>query len=92
MKNRILSLTAVSVLASVFIGPGHTAWGQASVQTITSVPASVQETTTIAGTVSEFNPQTIIVKTDNAADPVRYTYSKTTTYVDENGNPVSWRP
>jgi hypothetical protein len=46
-------------------------------------------TTTSAGTISDFNPQTIVVKTEDAAEPVRYTYSKSTTYVDETGNPVS---
>jgi hypothetical protein len=30
-----------------------------------------------------------MVKTTSTADPVSYSYSKTTTYVDENGNPVA---
>jgi len=46
-------------------------------------------TTTSAGTVSEFGPDTIMVRSTNSPDPIRYSYSKTTTYVDENGNPVS---
>jgi hypothetical protein len=44
---------------------------------------------TSMGTISEFNPQTIIVKTETGTSPVSYSYSKTTTYVDEAGNPVS---
>ena len=30
-----------------------------------------------------------MVKSETSAEPVRYTYTKTTTYVDENGAPVS---
>jgi hypothetical protein len=89
MKNSIINLTAASVLACALIGAGQTALGQASVQTITTDPQSVQTATTSAGTISEFSPQTIVVRTDAAAAPVSYTYSKTTTYVDESGNPVS---
>jgi hypothetical protein len=52
---------------------------------------STKETTTVTsdGTISQFNPDTITVRTTSSADPVSYSYSKTTTYVDENGNPVS---
>lgn len=46
-------------------------------------------TTTSNGTISEFSPNTIVVKTSATSDPVSYTSTKTTTYVDENGNPVS---
>ncbi|MEI6278266.1 MAG: hypothetical protein WCQ16_02640 [Verrucomicrobiae bacterium] len=46
-------------------------------------------TTTSAGTISEFGPQTMIIKTETGTAPVSYTYSKTTTYVDEAGNPVA---
>lgn len=50
---------------------------------------SVTTTTTTAGTISDFSPDTIIVKSEASPEPVRYRYSKTTTYVDEAGNPVS---
>jgi len=46
-------------------------------------------TTSTSGTVSEFGPGTIVVKSTTSSAPVRYTYTKTTTYVDELGNPVS---
>ena len=57
--------------------------------------SSVKETTTTttttssSGTISEFGPGTIVVRTTTSADPISYSYSKTTTYVDENGKPVS---
>jgi hypothetical protein len=46
-------------------------------------------TTTTSGSVAEFSPNVITVTSGSTAPPVSYTYSKTTTYVDENGNPVS---
>ena len=90
MKYKIFNLTAAAVLALAGAGAGQTALGQASVQMITSGQPSTQTTTTTSdGTISEFSPDTIIVKTQDAAEPVRYSYSKSTTYVDESGNPVS---
>ena len=46
-------------------------------------------TTTSAGTISEFGPQRFVIKSESSPDPIRYIYSKKTTYVDENGAPVS---
>jgi CRISPR/Cas system-associated exonuclease Cas4 (RecB family) len=90
MKKPLLHLSATTALAFALMGAGHTILAQASVQTVTSGQESAQTTTTTsAGTISEFSPQTIAVKTENSVEPVRYTYSKTTTYVDEAGNPVS---
>ena len=90
MKYTLFNLTAASVLAFALTGAGHTILAQASVQTVTTGQQVVQSTaTTSAGTISEFSPQTIVVKTENSTEPVHYTYSKSTTYVDENGNAVS---
>ena len=46
-------------------------------------------TTSSSGTISEFGKDVIVVKTTTSTDPIRYSYTKTTTYVDEKGNPVS---
>jgi hypothetical protein len=46
-------------------------------------------TTTSSGTISELGPETFFVTTTSSVDPVGFSYSKTTTYVDEDGNPVS---
>ncbi len=46
-------------------------------------------TTTTAGTISEFGPQRFVIKTESSPDPIRYTYGKKTTYVDEDGKSVS---
>lgn len=58
---------------------------------IASAQIIVKETTetTSAGTISEFGPETIIIRSETSPEPVRYSYSKTTTYVDETGAPVS---
>ena len=56
----------------------------------TVAQTTVQTTTTNgAGTITEFSPDTIILRSETSPDPVRYSYSKTTTYVDETGSPVS---
>jgi hypothetical protein len=59
--------------------------------TFAQTPADSTTPTTITstGTISQFNPDTIVVRTTASAEPVSYSYTKTTTYVDENGNPVS---
>ncbi len=57
-----------------------------------SAQVVVKETTTTTnsvGTLSEFGTDTLVIKTETAPEPLRYTYSKTTTYVDETGAPVS---
>ncbi|MFN0075995.1 MAG: hypothetical protein ACKVY0_05935 [Prosthecobacter sp.] len=67
--------------------------------TVVAIPATVisapvttlatTQTTTSAGIISEFGPEQIIIRTESSPDPLRYTYSKTTTYVDETGTPVA---
>lgn len=89
MKHTIFKLAGISLLALAFTCTSRTVLGQASVQTIPTDQGNVQTTTTSDGTISEFSPDTIVVKTENAAEPVHYTYSKSTTYVDDAGNPVS---
>lgn len=48
-------------------------------------------TTTVSseGTINEYNPDAIVVRTSASPTPVRYMATKTTTYVDESGNPIS---
>jgi len=50
------------------------------------------ETTTVTtseGTITQFSPDTIVIKSTTSTDPLTYSYTKTTTYVDEAGNPVA---
>ena len=46
-------------------------------------------TTESTGTISEMSPDTIVVRSETNAPPVNYNYTKSTTYVDETGAPVS---
>jgi hypothetical protein len=75
MKKTLL-LTSVATLVL-----GVTGFGQTSVSTTT--------TTQSAGTISEFSPNSIVIRSETSPEPLRYSYSKTTTYVDESGTPVS---
>ena len=54
-------------------------------------PAKITKTTTTtsSGTVSEFGPERIVIRSETAKSPLGYTFTKTTTYVDEDGAPVS---
>ena len=51
--------------------------------------AATTSSTVAEGTISEFSPDTIVVRSTTATAPTRYVYRKTTTYVDETGAPVS---
>ena len=46
-------------------------------------------TTETVGTISEVSPDTIVVRSETNTAPTKYTYTKSTTYVDDMGNPVS---
>jgi len=41
------------------------------------------------GTISSFEPETFVIKSETAAGPITYSYGKTTQYVDETGNVVT---
>jgi len=81
MKKAIRQLGAAALLgAALSLSP--LAFGQDAV-TQTTVTSS-------GGTITEFSPtgDTVVLHSDASAEPLRYAYSKTTTVVDENGNPV----
>jgi hypothetical protein len=64
----------------------------ASIATAESTVTTKTETTTYSGTVSEVNPtaSTIILRSDASPTPVTYKYTKETSFVDANGNVVSY--
>ena len=78
MKNNLTQYLGALTLGTMLAA---TSIAQTSVQTTT--------TTNSAGTISEFSPDTIVIRSETAPEPVRYSYSKTTTYVDETGAPVT---
>lgn len=73
------------IVASLAIAISLVATNFAAAQTV--VKETV--TTNAAGTISEFNPDTIVIRSETSASPVRYYYTDTTTYVDESGAPVT---
>jgi len=81
MKQNNRTLTSAVALGLMLITV-NAAFSQSIVKETTS-------TTTSAGTISEFGPETLIIRSETSPQPIRYSYSKTTTYVDETGAPVS---
>ena len=73
-------LLVVFALAVLIIMPCGLFAQQEKVETVT---------TETAGTISEFSPDTIVIRTETSSSPMSYSYTKTTTYVDETGAPVS---
>ncbi|GEP43442.1 hypothetical protein [Brevifollis gellanilyticus] len=54
------------------------------------VTPSVTETTTYSeGTVADFGADRIVVRSQSSPQPLPYTYTKTTSYVDEAGAPIA---
>ena len=84
MKNAIRNLSGLTFLG-VMLFTANIASAQTPAVSTTTTTSAPQ----CAGTVSQFGPDTISVSSTTSATPVSYSYSKTTTYVDEDGNPVS---
>lgn len=59
------------------------------VTTDAGTPVARDSNTEVAGTASDFTPTNFTVRTETSSTPTSYSYTKTTTYEDENGNPVS---
>jgi hypothetical protein len=78
--NHVLMMGAA--MASLSLVTTAEVRAQAAVETTTT-------TTRTLGTISEFGPETIIVRPERGEEPIRYSFTKTTIYVDENGVPVS---
>lgn len=83
MKKTILNIGGATFLGVILIA------SQASLVAQTEERSTTTRTTTSDGSISEFGPETIVIKSVKSHRPVHYTYTKTTTYVDENGAPVS---
>ena len=87
MKTRALtSLAAVLSMAAI----GATMPRMANADTIETTK-QVSSTTTYSGTVSEIQPSssTIVIKSESAPEPMRYTFNEKTTFVDASGNVVT---
>ena len=74
-------MSFVFALAVLIMPCGLFAQQERTVSTVT--------TTETAGTISEVSPDTIVVRSETSSSPMSYSYTKSTTYVDETGAPVS---
>ena len=83
MKSMIRNLGRLSLLGVMLFATD--ALAQSAVKETTTTTT----TTSTSGTISQFGPGTIVVRTTTSTDPISYAYTKTTTYVDETGKPVS---
>ena len=77
LKSCILALTVLVMPCGAF----------AQQQSMTTV--DTRTSTETAGTISEMSPDTIVVRTETSSSPMNYSSTKSTTYVDETGAPVS---
>jgi uncharacterized membrane protein len=61
------------------------------VRKVGSTPGGITGTTatTTMGSISELTPEMLAIRTETAREPVRYKFTKSTTYVDESGAPVA---
>ena len=80
MKNSFIYAAASAMLLS--------AW-PAGAQTVVRETTATVQPVEVAGTVTELAPEAVVIRTQEAAAPVRYAFTKTTEYVDEAGNRVS---
>src|SRR5688500_8903462 len=80
MKNTLTTCVAVALLGGALAFPGIS-----PAQAIEKVTT----TTTTSGTIAEFGPDAFVVRSETSADPLRYTFSEKTVYVDETGAPVA---
>ncbi|MDD5200081.1 MAG: hypothetical protein PHC88_09785 [Terrimicrobiaceae bacterium] len=81
MKNPIRNLGGAALLGMLPL-TAQFAQTQTALETVTSTASSM-------GTISEFSPDTVSIRSDATTPPVSYRYTKSTTYVDETGAPVS---
>ncbi len=87
LSSRLLGAACAAALSLAALP----ASGQTSSSTTVTDPATGTSTTTTTlstGLVSDFSPDVITVRSEGAA-PIRYSYTKTTEYVDDAGVPVS---
>lgn len=78
----VFALAVLVVPCGVFAQQGQMMNGH-----MTTVNTST--TTETVGTVSEVSPDSIVIQSETSTTPTHYTYTESTTYVDDTGAPVS---
>jgi len=80
---RLLLIPGITALALLCSPSVH---AQAVVRETTTTTSAPLEVT---GTVTEFAPDTVIIRQKDVTAPVRYSFAKKVEYVDAAGNPVT---
>jgi hypothetical protein len=78
MKTPFKYLGAVAILGLMTLAPSASFAQEQTTTTITST-----------GTVNDWKPDAVAVKVDTSPTPIDYSFTRTTTYVDQFGNPIS---
>jgi hypothetical protein len=73
-------LTLLAFALTVLVAP-VCSFAQQSQMTVTK--------TETVGTISEINPDTLVIRSESSPNPVVYTYTKKTNYINQRGEPVS---
>lgn len=75
---------------ALIIGAAMACLSMTAATEVRAQQAVVRTTTTRnLGTISEFGPDEMVIHSETAPDPIRYGFTKTTRYVDEDGVPVT---
>jgi len=87
MKRKTIRHIGAALVLGAALTLGPVSFGQEAVSETTTATTA---TTTSDGTISEFAPggDTIVLHSSSGTEPLRYSYSKSTTIVDDSGNPV----
>jgi hypothetical protein len=83
---REIAIVCVLVLGALSAPPVFAEEVQKIEKTITTT-----STTTSSGTVSQFGPDAIVIKSSSSSTPVAYQYTTATTYVDEMDRPFAMK-
>lgn len=79
---RLLLIPSIAALALLGSAPVH---GQTVVRETTTTTAPLEAT----GTVTEFAPDTVIIREKDVTAPVHFSFAKRVEYLDAAGNPVA---
>jgi hypothetical protein len=95
MKNHVSSIVTLALASGALTLLPLSLRAQGTVVTTTAPTTATATTTTTAattaaGTITEFTPGSQIVVRSSSGGPATYSISKSTTFVDEAGNAVSY--
>jgi len=89
MKSNLLIPGAAAILLMCSLHAGAQTTVRETTTTTQPVETTAVQPVEAAGTLTEFAPDGMVIRTQEAAAPIRYSISKSVVYVDEAGNPVA---